>query len=133
MATHTLGYAPEDPIGLVESCYRAIEWILATHTAKGVLIPRPWVDHPYGEEEITLCELDLVTPAQPGVTGPRLGGSKVGPIPCRGAGLNTSAALCELRSPSASPNAPSCRSTHEGLHRLWAPLPVAEKVEGRVG
>jgi hypothetical protein len=44
MATQALGYAPGDPIGLVESCYRAIEWILATHTAKGVLIPRPWVD-----------------------------------------------------------------------------------------
>jgi hypothetical protein len=41
MATHTLGYAPEDPIGLVESCYRAIEWILTTPIAKGVLIPRP--------------------------------------------------------------------------------------------
>ncbi len=60
MATHVLGYAPEDPIGLVESCYRAIEWILATHTAKGVLIPRPWVDHPYGEEEITLLEEELL-------------------------------------------------------------------------
>ena len=60
MATHALGYAPEDPIGLVESCYRAIEWILATHTAKGVLIPRPWVDHPYGEEEITLLEEELL-------------------------------------------------------------------------
>lgn len=40
MATHTLGYAPEDPIGLVESCYRAIEWILTTTITKGVLIPR---------------------------------------------------------------------------------------------
>ena len=60
MATQALGYAPEDPIGLVESCYRAIEWILATHTARGVLIPRPWVDHPYGEEEITLLEEELL-------------------------------------------------------------------------
>jgi hypothetical protein len=60
MATHTLGYAPDDPIGLVKSCYRAIEWILATHAAKGVLIPRPWVDHPYGEEEITLLEEELL-------------------------------------------------------------------------
>jgi hypothetical protein len=60
MATHALGYAPEDPIGLVESCYRAIEWILTTHTARGVLIPRPWVDHPYGEEEITLLEEELL-------------------------------------------------------------------------
>ena len=60
MATQALGYGPGDPIGLVESCYRAIEWILATHTAKGVLIPRPWVDHPYGEEEITLLEEELL-------------------------------------------------------------------------
>ena len=60
MATQALGYGPGDPIGLVESCYRAIEWILATHTAKGLLIPRPWVDHPYGEEEITLLEEELL-------------------------------------------------------------------------
>ena len=54
-------------------------------------------------------------------------------FPEGGAGLNASAALFELRSPSAGPNAPSRRSTHQGLHRLWAPLPVAEKVEGRMG
>ncbi len=56
MATHVLGCGPEDPVGLVESCYRAMEMLLATHTARGFLIPRPWVDHPYGEEEITLLE-----------------------------------------------------------------------------
>ena len=39
----------EDPVALVESCYRAVEWLLATHTAKGLLIPRPWIDHHYGE------------------------------------------------------------------------------------
>ena len=37
-----------------------MDWILATHTAKGVLISRPWVDHPYGEEEITLLEEELL-------------------------------------------------------------------------
>jgi len=41
MALHALGYGPEDPVNLVESCYRAVEWLLATHTARGVLIPRP--------------------------------------------------------------------------------------------
>ena len=56
MATHTLGYAPEDPVCLVESCRRAIEWILITHAAHGRLVARPWIDHPYGEEEITLLE-----------------------------------------------------------------------------
>jgi hypothetical protein len=40
----------------VESCRRAIEWILITHTARGRLVPRPWIEHPYGEEEITLLE-----------------------------------------------------------------------------
>jgi hypothetical protein len=38
----------EDPVALVESCYRAVEKLLATHTARGLLIPRPWVDHPHG-------------------------------------------------------------------------------------
>jgi hypothetical protein len=60
MATHALGYAPEDPIALVESCYRALQWLLATRTARGLLIPRPWIDHPYGEEEIALLEEDLL-------------------------------------------------------------------------
>ena len=35
------------------------------HTARGLLIPRPWVDHPYGEEEITLLEEELL-PAMAG-------------------------------------------------------------------
>ena len=39
----------EDPVALVECCYRAVEMLLATHTARGLLIPRPWVDHPYGQ------------------------------------------------------------------------------------
>jgi hypothetical protein len=30
-----------------------------------LLIPRPWVDHPYGEEEITLLEEELL-PAMAG-------------------------------------------------------------------
>jgi hypothetical protein len=34
----------EDPVALVECCHRAVEMLLATHTARGVLIPRPWVD-----------------------------------------------------------------------------------------
>ena len=50
----------EDPVALVECCYRAVEMLLATHTARGLLIPRPWVDHPYGEEEITLLEEELL-------------------------------------------------------------------------
>ena len=65
MATHVLGYGSEDPVGLVESCYRAVEWLLATHTARGLLIARPWIDHPYVEEEITLLEEELL-PAMAG-------------------------------------------------------------------
>ena len=60
VATHALGDAPEDPIALVESCYRALHWLVATRTARGLLIPRPWIDHPYGEEEITLLEEELL-------------------------------------------------------------------------
>ena len=63
--THAIGWGQEDPVALVESCYRAVEWLLATHTAKGLLIPRPWIDHPYGEEEITLLEEELL-PAMAG-------------------------------------------------------------------
>ena len=60
MVSHAVGFGPEDPVSLVESCYRAVEWLLATHTAKGLLIPRSWIDHPYGEEEITLLEEELL-------------------------------------------------------------------------
>ncbi len=53
MYSHLIvGFGPEDPVGLLDSCYRAEKWILATHIAKALLIPRPWIDHPYGEEEI---------------------------------------------------------------------------------
>ena len=40
MAPHTLAYAPEDPVCLVEACRKAIEWILITHTARGRLVVR---------------------------------------------------------------------------------------------
>jgi hypothetical protein len=48
----------EDPVALVESCHRALLWILRTHQSKP--IPRFWIDHPYGEEEITLLEEELL-------------------------------------------------------------------------
>jgi hypothetical protein len=37
-----------------------VDWILATNTTNGVQIPRPWMGHPYGEEEITLLEEELL-------------------------------------------------------------------------
>ena len=61
MAFHSLiSASPGDPIALVESCYRAVEWILSSHSARGLLIPRPWIDHPYGEEEITRLEEEVM-------------------------------------------------------------------------
>ena len=44
----------------MESCYRALQWLLASRTARGLLIPRSWIDHPYGEEEIALLEEELL-------------------------------------------------------------------------
>jgi hypothetical protein len=34
--------------------------ILITHAVHGRLVARPWIDHPYGEEEITLLEEELL-------------------------------------------------------------------------
>jgi hypothetical protein len=60
MATQSVGFGPEDQVGLLDSCYRAVKWILATDIAKGLLIPRPWIDHPYGKEETALLEEELL-------------------------------------------------------------------------
>ncbi len=48
----------EDPVALVQSCHSALLWILRSHQGKP--IPRFWIDHPYGEEEITLLEEELI-------------------------------------------------------------------------
>jgi hypothetical protein len=48
----------EDPVALVESCHRALLWILRTHHSKP--IARTWINHPYGEEEIALLEEELL-------------------------------------------------------------------------
>ena len=48
----------EDPVALVESCHRALLWILRSHQGKP--IHRFWIDHPYGEEELTLLEEELL-------------------------------------------------------------------------
>jgi hypothetical protein len=52
--------APEDPFCLVESCQRAIEWILSSHAASGEPIRRAWSEVPYGEEELTRLEEELL-------------------------------------------------------------------------
>jgi hypothetical protein len=60
MVSSVVRYAPEDPFCLVESCQRAIEWILRSHAATGEPIRRAWSDVPYGEEEITRLEEELL-------------------------------------------------------------------------
>ena len=60
MVTTAVRYGIQDPVTLVESCQQALVWLLRTTTARGQLIPRPWIDHPYGEEEITLLEEELL-------------------------------------------------------------------------
>ena len=58
MVSTKLTYSPEDPFSLLESCQRALEWMLYKHRHQP--IPRCWIDHPYGEEEITLLEEELM-------------------------------------------------------------------------
>ena len=53
----------EDPVALVESCYEAILWILRSH--EGRQLRRTWIDQPYGEEELTRLEQELL-PAMEG-------------------------------------------------------------------
>jgi hypothetical protein len=45
---------------MVESCQRVIEWILRSHVASGRPIRRAWSEVPYGEEEITRLEEELL-------------------------------------------------------------------------
>ena len=58
MLTKALHYAMEDPGSLVESCPRALEWILRTH--RGRPIHRTWIDATYTEEEINLMEEEVL-------------------------------------------------------------------------
>ncbi|MFZ0406687.1 MAG: hypothetical protein WAM11_01055 [Cyanobium sp.] len=48
----------DDPFALVESCHKGVVRILRCH--RGKPIRRLWIDHPYGEEEITLLEEELI-------------------------------------------------------------------------
>lgn len=50
----------EDPFLLVESCHSALQWLLRRY--EGQPLRRTWIDHPYGEEEITRL-VDEVMPA----------------------------------------------------------------------
>jgi hypothetical protein len=48
----------EDPFLLLESCGKAIEGILRGHAGRP--LRRTWIEHPYGEEEITLLEEEVL-------------------------------------------------------------------------
>jgi hypothetical protein len=60
MVSSVVRCAPEDPFCLVESCQKAIEWILRSHAASGQPIRRAWSEVPYGEEELTRLEEELL-------------------------------------------------------------------------
>jgi hypothetical protein len=47
-----------DPVALVESCQRSLLWLLRSHQLEP--LRRCWIDHPYGEEEITRLEDELL-------------------------------------------------------------------------
>jgi hypothetical protein len=47
-----------DPVALVESCQRSLLWLLRNHQREP--LRRCWIDHPYGEEEITRLEDELI-------------------------------------------------------------------------
>ena len=50
--------AERDPVALVESCQRSLLWLLRSHQREP--LRRCWIDHPYGEEEITRLEDELL-------------------------------------------------------------------------
>jgi len=82
MVSSVVRCGPEDPFCLVESCQRAIEWILRSHAASGQPIRRAWSEVPYGEEELTRLEEDLLPTMaalleRVGEIDRRLGGSQL--------------------------------------------------------
>jgi len=52
----------EDPFLLLESCGKAIESILRGHVGRP--LRRTWIEHPYGEEEISLLEEEVLPAIQ---------------------------------------------------------------------
>jgi hypothetical protein len=55
----------EDPFLLLESCGKAIEGILRGHIDRP--LRRTWIQQPYGEEEITLLEGEVLPAIQRGM------------------------------------------------------------------
>ncbi len=50
----------EDPFAVMEGCRQAIEGMLKQSAGEGRLIPRGWIDVPYGEEEMALLEEEVL-------------------------------------------------------------------------
>jgi hypothetical protein len=50
----------EDPFAVMALCQKAIEVVLRRSEAEGRLIPRGWIDVPYGEEEMALLEEEVL-------------------------------------------------------------------------
>jgi hypothetical protein len=51
-------FCARDPVALVGSCQRSSLWLLSKHQREP--LRRCWIDHPYGEEEITRLEDELL-------------------------------------------------------------------------
>jgi len=52
----------EDPFLLLESTMRSLQEILRRR--RGLALRRTWIEHPYGEEEITLLEEEVIPAIQ---------------------------------------------------------------------
>jgi hypothetical protein len=52
----------EDPFLLLESTLRSVQEILLRR--RGLPLRRTWIEHPYGEEEITLLEEEVIPTIQ---------------------------------------------------------------------
>jgi hypothetical protein len=52
----------EDPFLLLESTLRSVQEILVRR--RGLPLPRTWIEQPYGEEEITLLEEEVIPAIQ---------------------------------------------------------------------
>ena len=58
IAASTICRPEEDPFLLLESTFRALEEILQRR--RGLPLRRTWIDLPYGEEEVTLLEEEVL-------------------------------------------------------------------------
>lgn len=60
MVTTAVHYDPQDPFFLLQSCDKALSWIIESHARQGQPIRRSWIDVPTGGEKITLLEEEVL-------------------------------------------------------------------------